>query len=167
MLILDGHKTHSVQETMDICQAHAIDTCFLPPHTSHILQPLDIGIFNSYKALYRKSHSEPMLEDITLSYTSEATQERVRMLGRALVSNMHAVNSKSIRRSFYRSGIFPLSFSHFLYYSHGVRDIPPDVQARVAAEIQDERESRSRRANAKGRRGVVDSIMIVDASVDI
>ncbi len=167
LLIMDGHGTHTFHENIQFCTDNGIDACFMPAHTSHILQPLDIGIFNSYKASYRRSVSDPALDDIMYNGLTEATRNRLRMLGRALIANMHAVNCKSIKRSFYRSGIYPPSFTHFLYYSHGVRDIPPDVVERVQNEIQAEKDNRSRRVNAKGRRGVVDHILIVDASEEI
>ena len=36
------------------CFSHRIYLLFLPPHTSHVLQPLDLAVFSSLKSAYRK-----------------------------------------------------------------------------------------------------------------
>ena len=62
LLLLDGHATHTHGPNIELCRANNIDVCFLPPHTSHILQPLDIGVFGSYKAAFRRSATDGALE---------------------------------------------------------------------------------------------------------
>lgn len=42
MLLLDGHVSHCVAETVDICTENNIRTVLLPVQTSHVLQPLDV-----------------------------------------------------------------------------------------------------------------------------
>ena len=49
LLILDGHGSHLTARFIAYCQSRAIDIVILPPHTSHILQPLDVGIFAPLK----------------------------------------------------------------------------------------------------------------------
>jgi hypothetical protein len=110
---MDGHATHTYRTNLDYCEQQNIDICFLPPHTSHITQPLDIGVFNSYKAAYRRAANDPSLKDIDIRQAPEATRNRLKMLGRALIGNMHATNSKSIKRAFLHSGLYPLSFNNF------------------------------------------------------
>lgn len=53
LLILDGHGSHETTEFMWECFKHNIHLLFLPPHTSHVLQPLDLSIFSPLKRAYR------------------------------------------------------------------------------------------------------------------
>jgi hypothetical protein len=52
MLILDGHESHESIEFQDYCKSHNIITLGLPPHSSYITQPLDIGCFSVLKRMY-------------------------------------------------------------------------------------------------------------------
>jgi hypothetical protein len=54
LLVLDGHGSHETTEFMWECFSNNIQLLFLPPHTSHVLQPLDLAVFSSLKASYRK-----------------------------------------------------------------------------------------------------------------
>lgn len=45
LLILDGHSSHQTAEFDDFCKENAIICLRMPPHTSHLLQPLDVGFF--------------------------------------------------------------------------------------------------------------------------
>jgi 4-hydroxybenzoate polyprenyltransferase len=54
LLVLDGHGSHETTEFMYTCFMHNIYLLFLPPHSSHVLQPLDLSIFSPLKAAYRK-----------------------------------------------------------------------------------------------------------------
>ena len=52
MLILDGHESHESAAFQEYCKAHNIITLGLPPHSSHLTQPLDVGYFSVLKRLY-------------------------------------------------------------------------------------------------------------------
>ncbi|VDI27324.1 Hypothetical predicted protein [Mytilus galloprovincialis] len=43
LLLLDGHKSHVAVDIIEWAQEHHIIIHVLPAHTSHILQPLDVG----------------------------------------------------------------------------------------------------------------------------
>ena len=55
ILILDGHGSHVDIEFMLLCRQHRIWTIYLPPHASHLLQPLDLAPFSVLKSEYRAS----------------------------------------------------------------------------------------------------------------
>ena len=42
---MDGHESHKTPEMRRLALEHNIEFYFLPPHTTHRLQPLDVGIF--------------------------------------------------------------------------------------------------------------------------
>jgi hypothetical protein len=50
VLICDGFGTH---KTLEFCLANNIILCRLPSHTSHKLQPCDVGPFALLKTAYR------------------------------------------------------------------------------------------------------------------
>jgi hypothetical protein len=52
LLILDGHSSHATLEFDQYCTANNIITLCMPPHTSHLLQPLDVGCFAPLKRAY-------------------------------------------------------------------------------------------------------------------
>jgi hypothetical protein len=52
LLILDGHGSHGTPEFDLFCQEHSIITLCMPPHSSHLLQPLDVGCFAVLKRSY-------------------------------------------------------------------------------------------------------------------
>ena len=54
LLILDGHGSHETTEFMYMCFENKIHLIFLPPHASHVLQPLDQSVFGPLKAAYKK-----------------------------------------------------------------------------------------------------------------
>ncbi|EED21402.1 conserved hypothetical protein [Talaromyces stipitatus ATCC 10500] len=52
MLILDGHGSHLTPEFDHICTENNIIPVCMPPHSSHLLQPLDVGCFAVLKRHY-------------------------------------------------------------------------------------------------------------------
>jgi len=52
LLIYDGHSTHVGIDLIKEAMAEGIVILKLPPHSSHILQPLDIAVFKSLKATW-------------------------------------------------------------------------------------------------------------------
>lgn len=49
LLIADGHSSHITGNMIRLCIDYNIDLLILPPHCSHILQPLDVGVFGPMK----------------------------------------------------------------------------------------------------------------------
>jgi hypothetical protein len=52
LLILDGHESHLNQDFKDYCMENKILTLCILPHSSHILQPLDVVCFSPCKRKY-------------------------------------------------------------------------------------------------------------------
>lgn len=49
---MDGHVSHVTWEFFDFCLAHKIVPFCLPPHSTHLLQPLDVGLFSPLQRHY-------------------------------------------------------------------------------------------------------------------
>ena len=52
LLILDGHESHYSADFEMHCKENNIITLCMPPHSSHLLQPLDVGCFGMLKKTY-------------------------------------------------------------------------------------------------------------------
>jgi hypothetical protein len=52
LLVLDGHESHHSVEFEEYCKENNIITLCMPPHSSHLLQPLDVGCFGPLKKAY-------------------------------------------------------------------------------------------------------------------
>ena len=60
LLLLDGYNSHNTSEFIHYCDQQKIIPFCLPDHSTHLLQPLDIRVFQPYKHW----HSE-ILDDAT------------------------------------------------------------------------------------------------------
>jgi len=58
LLILDGHASHITTKAIKFCIASKIILLCLPPHTTHLLQPLDVDIFAPLATAYKASVRE-------------------------------------------------------------------------------------------------------------
>ena len=54
LLLLDGHSCHLTMDFLNYCLEKRIILGFLPPHTTHMLQPLDVGIFGPLAIAYSR-----------------------------------------------------------------------------------------------------------------
>ena len=53
LLILGGHSSHYCPDTIKRAFEEDVIVFTLPPNTTHITQPLDIGVFGPAKAAWR------------------------------------------------------------------------------------------------------------------
>lgn len=71
LLLIDGHSTHVTYEASSICIANGKELYCLLEHASHILQPLDLRLFNTLKTNWRQAvcdwQSEHVGEFVTKS----------------------------------------------------------------------------------------------------
>jgi len=52
LLVIDGHESHDSLEFQQYCKGNKIITVCMPAHSSHLLQPLDVGCFAPLKKAY-------------------------------------------------------------------------------------------------------------------
>jgi hypothetical protein len=102
LLILDGHSSHATPEFDQFCTENKIITLCMPPHTSHLLQPLDVGCFSPLKVLYGHEVAELARQgvfhvdklDFLWIYT------RIRLM---------ALSDQNIKAGFQATGLIPFS----------------------------------------------------------
>ena len=52
LLLIDGHSSHLTLEFLEFAMEHNIHLLCFPPHSTHVLQPLDVGIFGPLGTYY-------------------------------------------------------------------------------------------------------------------
>ena len=63
LLVLDGHGSHITIDVIEYARSKEIHLLCLPSHTSHILQPLDVGVFKSFKSFFSKACRQYMAKN--------------------------------------------------------------------------------------------------------
>ena len=58
LLIVDGHASHVSNKFIKFVKANKIICLCLPPHSTHLLQPLDVSVFGPLKQNYKKLLAE-------------------------------------------------------------------------------------------------------------
>ncbi|KAJ6263661.1 transposase [Drechslerella dactyloides] len=100
LLVLDGHESHHSAAFELYCQEYKIVTICMPPHSSHILQPLDIGCFGPLKQAYSKE-----VESLMRAHVNHIS--KLEFLSGFHKAFTAAMTPKNIRSSFAGAGIVP------------------------------------------------------------
>ena len=103
ILILDGHSSHVSIEAIEFARSNYIHMLCIPAHTMHILQPLDIGVFKSFKSFYYKACKKRIAE---LPNRVITTEQIASLVGTAWPQSLTPVN---IMSGFKKTGIYPLN----------------------------------------------------------
>ena len=101
ILFVDGHKTHLTLQISTFCEENGIILYLLPPNTTHILQPADVGPFRSLKAFWRQEVRQ---------FQRENVNEVVRRqhVAPMLHNVLQKVSPDSIKNGFKATGLCPL-----------------------------------------------------------
>jgi hypothetical protein len=100
LLILDGHESHHSAQFEEFCRQNRIITACMPAHSSHILQPLDVGCFGPLKTSYGKLVEGQM----RLGVNHIDKDEFLRHYPSA---HVQAITEKTIRAGFAATGLVP------------------------------------------------------------
>ena len=99
---MDGHSSHITANVIAFCMQKGIDLMILPPHCSHILQPLDVGVFAPLKRALASETDAALRLDTGRISRVEWVEMYVRAREKALTSN-------NIRGGWRGAGLAPLS----------------------------------------------------------
>ena len=100
LLILDGHESHHSTEFELYCQSHNIITLCMPPHSSHLLQPLDVGCFGPLKVAYGRQ-----VEDLMRAHITHVSKPDFLCAFRE--AHFMAMTEKNIQGGFAGAGLVP------------------------------------------------------------
>lgn len=103
LLIEDGHGSHISIELIELARANNVYLLCLPAHTTHILQPLDIGVFKSFKTFFSKACHKYLTKNPGRVITSDVIAS---LVGEVWPQSLTPLN---IMGGFRKSGIYPLN----------------------------------------------------------
>lgn len=101
LVLYDGHASHVTLSLIDWAKEQRIILFLLPPHTSHVLQPLDVGCFGPLQRIYNRECS---------TYLRQHPGQVVCRLNICKISSKAyslALSPENLRSSFRRAGIYP------------------------------------------------------------
>jgi DNA-binding Lrp family transcriptional regulator len=123
LLILDGHESHHSVDFERYCEENQIITLCMPPHSSHLLQPLDVGYFS----LLKKAYGREIEHLIRCSITHVSKTEFFPAFYAAYQATM---TEQNIRSSFRGAGLVPLDPESVV--------LKLDVQLRTPTPVEEE-----------------------------
>ncbi len=153
LLILDGHGSHHTARFEEFCKQNSIITLCMPPHSSHLLQPLDVGCFGPLKDSYGKQVEGKMRLGI-----NHITKEE--FLSLYYQAHIQAITEKNIQSGFAATGLVPYDPERVLSILNPIQRTPSPTRTdlsewesktpqnlqevkRQAKYIQDQRRSRT------------------------
>jgi len=129
-LVLDGHSSHTRSiEALDYAKANGLILLSLPPHTTHRLQPLDVGFFKPLQTYYDRYISTWLRSHPGRTFTEYQVPEAFSEAFGKAATMATAVNA------FAKCGIWPLNpevFSDADYSAAETTDQPQDNQTSTA-----------------------------------
>jgi hypothetical protein len=102
LLICDGHESHISSQFISFAMDHEIELILLVPHSSHITQPLDVGVFAPLKQAIGRSLDRLLRVGI-------ARLEKVEWVEYYMKARPEAFTAKNINSAWRGSGLFPFN----------------------------------------------------------
>jgi len=102
LLFMDNHGSHCTIEFVDYADEHGIELFSFPPHMTHLMQPLDVVIFQPYKHY----HSEAVDRAARTGCTSF---NKLEFLAALPGIRKQALKPTSIKHSFAGTGLWPVN----------------------------------------------------------
>ncbi|CAG4987045.1 unnamed protein product [Parnassius apollo] len=102
LIVYDGHSTHVHVRVVELAIRNRITILKLPPHTSHLLQPLDIAVFKSFKSIWDAKLVEWQRRNV-------GTKMPKKVFAQVLADTWRETNPNIIKSGFRKAGIFPFN----------------------------------------------------------
>lgn len=112
LLLIDGHGSHADVEFMNVCYQNDVLAFYLPPHSSHVLQPLDLTCFGPLKGAYRKQLRQVAELD------DAAPIKKQRFISLYQTARTAALTETNIKSGFTKMGLVPWSPANVLRGLH-------------------------------------------------
>ncbi|RPA89660.1 hypothetical protein L873DRAFT_1629841, partial [Choiromyces venosus 120613-1] len=105
MLLVDGHITHHQDDFIIKCHEHHIVPFEFLSHLTHVLQPLDTGVFCPWKHYYKQA-THHALRSLDIEYTISSFFQDLDTIRK------QTFQSHTIKNSFKNSSMFPVSYKN-------------------------------------------------------
>ena len=104
LLILDGYGSHCTFQFVTFCDAHKIIPLCFPAHATHLMQPLDVVVFQPYKHYHAKA-----VDNATRTGCSDFN--KVEFLAPITSIRHNTFKCNTIRSAFRLTGLIPYDLS--------------------------------------------------------
>jgi DDE superfamily endonuclease len=101
LLILDGHNSHCTYQFSKFSKEHNIIIICLPSHTTHVLQPCNVGVFGPLALSWKAQVNQTARNYIPIT--------KYNLLEQYSAARERAFKSETIRSSFKKTGIWPMN----------------------------------------------------------
>jgi len=127
LLICDGHDSHISGSFISHCIQNRISLLVLPPHTSHLLQPLDVAIFG------------PLKKKLTtaLLYLNEAQLVRIQKaewMDAYIQARSIAISTRNIESAWRGAGLVPFSPQRIIRSIRSNQPATPPIRPQTPTE---------------------------------
>ena len=102
LLLLDGYGSHHTKEFVQFCDDHDIIPFGLPLHTTHLLQPLHVAVFQPRRFYYAK--------DLDIMFRPRCRHvTKTKFLSMIQETRLQALRPEVVRSAFEKTGIVPFN----------------------------------------------------------
>ena len=125
LLVLDGHGSHVTPEFDQYCFNHSIIVLCMPAHSSHLLQPLDVGCFSVLK----RSYGRLVEKQMGLGVNHIDKQDFLSLYQQARIEALH---TKNVQSGFVATGLVPYEPDRVLSLLHAQFHTPsPQLRPQI------------------------------------
>jgi hypothetical protein len=117
LLLCDGHESHVSAAVVTYCLCNQIVLILLPPHSSHLLQPLDVGIFPPLKMAIAQRQTRLFRSGLRTIHKVEWTENYID-------ARDTAITEKNILSAWCGVGLFPENMFRVLHQLPDNNSIP-------------------------------------------
>ncbi|KAG5892730.1 hypothetical protein JTB14_001101 [Gonioctena quinquepunctata] len=103
LILVDNHESHVTIEAVDYARGNGIIYLSFPPHTTHRLQPLDVGVFGPFKAKLKIAFNDWHVNNPGKTLTIYNIPKL------AKIAYVESFNCKNIASAFETTGIWPFN----------------------------------------------------------
>ncbi|MEW8548101.1 MAG: hypothetical protein AB2693_31750 [Candidatus Thiodiazotropha sp.] len=105
LVLYDGHRSHISLTLTEWARTNHVILFVLPPHTSHLTQPLDVGVFGPFKTMYSRECQVYLKNHPGIAITKYEVAE---LTSRPYVK---ALSAENLISAFRKTGIYPFDRS--------------------------------------------------------
>lgn len=105
LVLYDGHKSHVNMTLKEWAEKRNITLFVLPPHTSHLTQPVDVAVFGPLKSMYNRECQTYLRNNTGINITKHKIAELT------VKPYIRALCPENLIFGFRKTGIYPLDKS--------------------------------------------------------
>ena len=103
LILYDGHRSHISLALTDWAKRNNVILFVLPPHTSHLTQPLDVAIFSPFKTMFNRECQSYMRNHPGLTIT------KYQVAALTHKPYLKSLTAENLASAFRKTGIYPFN----------------------------------------------------------